>query len=131
MSSSSARRGQTEPLAALAAVFVVGLALTGYAATRSAVGPPPTQRERARPTLYDVAADLTAGAVAVPGHLAAAATGAAPPGYAVNVTLRAAGRSWHFGEPTPRRADAATRLLPVRLAPGRVRPGRLRVVVWR
>lgn len=124
-------RGQVEPLAALVAVFAVGVALSAYAGVVADVLPTP-DRNVADPTVERVHEAVTSAGVAVPGTLPKA-TGVAPDGYRLNVTLAAAGRTWRAG-PTPPSVesdgDSATRTASVRIAPGRIRPGRLRVVVW-
>lgn len=124
-------RGQVEPLAALVAVFAVGVALSAYAGVVSDVLPTP-DRNVADPTVERVHEAVTTAGVAVPERLPKAIT-AAPDGYRLNVTLTAAGRRWHAG-PTPPSvdsdADSAARAMSVRIDPGRIRPGRLRVVAW-
>jgi hypothetical protein len=129
MSRSSARRAQVEPLAALAAVLVLGVALGAYVGALDGALPSPTDRNRAEPALGRVADALRPDGVARPARLPAAAA-AAPDGYRANVTLAAGDRRWSVGPSPPESADTAARRLPVRVAPGRVRTGRLRVEVW-
>jgi len=127
MSRSSGRRGQAEPLAALAAVFAVGLAVSLYA------GALPTREERpddvAESTLSSVYADLSQGGVVDP---ARAETGPlrGPPGYAVNLSLSAGPVRLARGPPRSAAATNASRPVAVRTSPGRVRAGRLSVGVW-
>lgn len=126
--SRSSDRAQVEPLAALAAVFAVGVALTTYAGVLDAALPSP-DRNLAAPTVERVERAVTEAGVADPGALAEGLR-AGPNGYRVNLTLRAAGTRWHAGPDPPSSADAADRAVSVRVAPGRVRPGRLRAEVW-
>jgi hypothetical protein len=122
------RRAQTEPLAALAAVFAVGVALTTYAGVLDATVPTPG-RNLAEPTVERAERAVSKAGVADPDRLAAGLR-AGPDGYEVNLTLRSDGRTWHDGPTPPESADAATLAVSVRLGPGRVRPGRLRAEVW-
>lgn len=121
-------RAQTEPLAALVAVFAVGVALATYAGVLDATVPTP-DRNVAGPTVERVERAVSEAGVAVPDALAAGLR-AGPSGYETNLTLRAAGRTWHAGPTPPESADAATLAVSVRVGPGRVRPGRLRAEVW-
>ncbi len=130
MSRSSARRAQVEPLAALAAVLVLGVALGAYVGALDAALPDPTDRNRAEPALRRATDALRPDGVARPARLRTA-TDAGPAGYRANVTLAAGDRRWAVGPSPPASADTAARRLPVRVAPGRVRSGRLRVEVWR
>lgn len=134
MSRSSAR-GQVEPLAALAAVAVVGLALAGYAGVLSTAIPPSGERSLADPALRRAldAPELRAGAAVNPYRLAAVHPDVAPDGYRANLTVRTTNRTWTAGPapPTVADRDAASRAVPVRTGPATIRSGRLRVVVWR
>jgi hypothetical protein len=122
-------RAQTEPLAALAALFAVCAAVTLYAGVLGDVTPR-SERDLASPTLDRVHDAVTTAGVAVPDRLAAAPADG-PQGYRVAVTLTAEDREWRAGPtPPPGATDAAVRSVGVRLAPGRVRAGRLGVVVW-
>ena|SRR6056297_725855 len=126
--SDAANRAQVEPLAALAAVFAVGVALTTYTGVLDATFPTP-DRNLADPTVERANRALAETGVADPKALAAGLR-AGPEGYRLNLTLQAAGRSWHAGPTPPPSADAAALAVSVRVAPGRVRPGRLRAEVW-
>lgn len=128
MSRWSTRRGQTEPLAAIAAVLAVGIGLTAYAGVLSDALPSPG-RNLAEPTLERVHAEVTVGGVSEPSRLPTGLA-AGPDGYDVNLTLAVADRTWHAGPPGPPNADTASRIISVRVGPGRVSPGRLRVEVW-
>ena len=128
MSRSSTRRGQTEPLAVLAALFAVGAGLTLYAGVvDTSLG----QREApdADPTLDRVHSAVTENGVVDPSALDAALA-AAPDGHRVRATLTADGREWTAGPETPPDARSASRTVSVRVAAGKVRVGRLGVVVW-
>lgn len=121
--------GQVEPLAALVALFAVGVALSAYAGILTDVFPT-TDRNVAEPTVRRAVTELRVGAVVSPGRLARGLRGA-PEGYDCNLTLTAAGRTWHAGPAIPgRNFDSATRTASVRVAPGRIRPGKIRAVVW-
>jgi hypothetical protein len=134
MSSSSTRerRGQTSPLAALAAVFAVCAGVSVYATALGGVLPADAPRDVADATLSRTYAAVSDGGVTTPSDLDAA-TDVAPEGYRTAVTLVADDERWTVG-PTPPpsdRVDVATRVVGVRLGPGRVVRGRLRVAVWR
>lgn len=129
MSRSSARRGQVEPLAALAAVLVLGIALAVYADALAAVEPASSETGSADAALQSVHDAVSDDGAALPGQVPGA-TAAGPPGYDVNVTLTADGRRWAAGSTPPGNAADAGRRAAVRLDRWTVRPGRLRVVVW-
>jgi hypothetical protein len=125
------QRGQTEPLAALAAVFAVTVGLGIYAGGLHA-SLPPAGNERLAPTALDTAADRTSDTTGVlmPERLSRAPD-AAPAGHRLNATLTADGRLWRVGPQIPEEvADGAARRVAVRLAPNRTTVGRLRVVIW-
>ncbi|WP_435179690.1 DUF7285 family protein [Halorussus sp. AFM4] len=121
-------RAQVEPLAALVAVFAVGVALAAYAGVLGDALPTP-DRNLAEPTVERAERAVGPAGVAAPDALAAGLR-AAPDGYAVNLTLSAAGRTWRAGPTPPARAEAADLAVSVRVGPGRLRPGRLRAEVW-
>lgn len=137
MSSSSDRapgafpeRGQVEPLAALAAVFAVGVGLSLYVgALDGALAALDDDREMA-PTAADalVAEASTFGVVEPP--LSTAAEAARPTGYRLNATLSVGEHRWQAGPPRLPDADCVDRRVSARTAPGTVRPGRLEVCVW-
>lgn len=121
-------RGQTEPIAALAAVLavVVGLALFAGVAADVPAGP---ERSVAEPALERAAASVLADGVVDPGadlDLDALA----PEGYRANVTVAWSGGRRSIGPPAPPSADRASRPVTVAVAPGDLRPGRLVVEVW-
>ncbi|WP_382209916.1 DUF7285 family protein [Halorussus caseinilyticus] len=115
-------------MAALVAVFAVGVALTTYAGVLDATIPTP-DRNLADPTVERAERTLGDPGVADPQALAAGLR-AGPDGYDLNLTLEATGRTWHAGPTPPPNADTAALAVSVRLGPGRMRPGRLRAEVW-
>lgn len=126
---SSVRRAQTEPLAALAAVAVLGFALS-IAVMTFADAPVSDERNVAKPAMARVLAVVRPGAVLLPGRLEEA-TDVAPARHHLAVTVWAGNRTWAVGPDPPPSADAVTRAVPVRTGPDRVRPGRISVEVWR
>jgi hypothetical protein len=141
-SETSEGRAQVEPLAALVAAFAVGVALSAYAGVLSATVPSP-DRNLAEPTVEKAERAISEAGVAEPAALLDGLH-AGPDGYHVNLTLDAAGQTWHAGPTPPSSADTAdvtdataadttdtaTATVSVRLAPGRIRPGRLQAEVW-
>ena len=128
MSRSSTPRGQTEPLAVLAAVFAVGAGIALYAGVvDNSLG----QREvpDADPTLERVHAHIAESGVVDPATIDAGIA-AAPDGHRVRIVLTADGREWTTGSEAPPDARSASRTVSVRVAPGEVRVGRLRAEVW-
>lgn len=128
--SSSSGRGQVEPLAALAAVFAIGVGLALYVGAVDATLPRLSSPREVAPTAADrlVVESSSFGAVGPP--LAEPVAAATPSGYDLNATLRAAAGTWTGGPPAPATADCEHRTVAVRVAPGRVRPGSLEVCVW-
>jgi hypothetical protein len=129
--SSSSGRGQVEPLAALAAVFAVGIGLVLYAGALDATLPALEDEREMAPAATDrfVAEASSFGAVAPPFGDAAAA--ARPTGYHLNATVRARTTAWTVGRPAPPSAECQRRRVGARTAPGRIRPARVEVCVWR
>ncbi len=123
------RRGQTEPLAALVALFAVCAGVSLYATVLGG-SIPVADRDASEPTLERVR-DAAATNGAVRPDALSAAVDAGPDGRRVNATLAARGRRWSVGPSTPAATDRASRAVSVRLGPGRVAPGRLTVRVWR
>lgn len=126
----SVRRGQVEPLAALAAVFVLGVALGSYTLAYDAAIPGAPQRDPARPALKRVLTVLRPDGVVRPARLDRARD-PIPDVFRANVSVRVGNTTWAVGPRPPTDADAATRTVPVRVAPGTVRPGHVEVQVWR
>ena len=128
MSRWSTRRAQTEPIAALVAVFAVGIGLTAYAGVLG-TALDPIGRNTAEPVLGRLHDEVTTGGVVRP-SLLEAGVAAGPDGYRINVTVTVGGRRWAAGPAAPSHADRADRPASVVLEPGVARPGRLRVAVW-
>jgi len=129
MSRSSASRAQVEPLAAIVAVFVVGVGLAVYAGTIESVLPHQSKQPAAPATLAAVEDAVTVAGVVVPTKLSAARTERPATGR-LNVTLSAAGEKWHVGPTPPGTAETASERVSVRVEPGVIRSGRLTVRVW-
>lgn len=129
MSRSSARRGLVEPLPALAAVLVVGLALGLYADALATVESVRSESGTARATLQSAHVAVTGDSTALPGRVPGAAD-VGPAGYHVNVTLTTGDQQWSAGPVPPTSATDARRRTPVRLDRWTVRPGWLTVEVW-
>jgi len=130
---SSSGRGQVEPLAALAAVFAVGVGLTLYAGALGETLPRLSTDRDVAPTATDrLTAEASAlGAVDPP--LEGPAAAARPAGHRLNATLRTAASTWHAGPTLPGRSaptECERRRVTARVAPGRIRPARLEVCVW-
>ncbi len=130
MSRSSARRGQVEPTAALAATFAVVVGVVLYAGALAAATPDRPDRTLAEPALTRVHAALSPnGTVVLPGRVERGPA-AGPDGYRTNVTVRTATRQWRAGPTPPPGAESAARSAGVRVGPAAVRAGTLRVEVW-
>lgn len=125
----SARSGQIEPVAALAGVCVVAVALAVYAGAFEASLPGPASRSVADPTADRIERAVTVGGVVRPERLADL-TSAVPEGYATNVTLVTDDSRWTAGPAAPATADGASRRVSVRRSAASVVPGRLEVRVW-
>ena len=128
--SSSSGRAQTEPLAALVAVFALGVGLSLYAGALDATLPALTTDREMAPYAADrlVAESSAFGAVVPPleDHVAPAR----PTGYELNASLRTDEGTWVAGPDRSSAAECVDRSVTVRVAPGRVRPGLLEVCVW-
>lgn len=130
MTLSSRCRGQVDPLAALAALFVVCIGLSTYAVVLADVGAGnESERDVATPTLAAVHDAVSERGVVLPARLVRALD-QRPTGRRLAVVLTTADRRWRVGQSPPRLGDSATRPVSVRLGPGRVSVGHLRVVVW-
>lgn len=128
MSLSWERRGQVEPLAALAAVAALGLVLALYAGVLETTTPTPEPEVEDAALLRTVGA-LRTGAILDPEAVGRAAA-AAPRGYRLRVTVRAANRTWSGGPEPPGDTVSAARVAPVRISRGTAVSGRVRVEVW-
>jgi len=128
--SSSPDRGQTEPLAALVAVFALGVGLSLYVGVLDSTLPSLTEESEITPIAADRLVDeaSTSGAIRPP--IGTAVERARPDGYAMNATLRADSAVWHGGPIRPPTADCVRQRVRVRTAPATVRPGSLEVCVW-
>lgn len=125
--SHSSDRGYVEPVAALAAVFALGLGLTLYAVTFHETRSAPDRRV-AETVLASLQQDAEVLGTLEPARLRRADP---PANWSANVTLVTGESRWARGDVPPPRARRATAQVAVRRAPGRVVPGRLEVAVWR
>ncbi|WP_411714026.1 hypothetical protein [Natronomonas sp.] len=118
-------------MAALVAVFAVGMGLSLYIGAVDATLPAHSSDRNLAPTAADrlIAETSTLGAVVPP--LETAATASRPTAHELNATLDAGDEGWVVGPPAPRSAECEHRRVSVRVAPGRIRPGWLEVCVWR
>lgn len=128
--SSSWGRGQVEPLAALAAVFAVGVGMSLYVGALDTTLPRLISDREVAPAAADRMTAEASSFGAVDPPLEDSAATARPSGHALNATLRTKGVEWTGGPPTPSDAECEHRDVSVRIAPGRIRPGGLEVCVW-
>jgi hypothetical protein len=130
MSRWSGRRGQIEPLAAIAAVFLVGAGLAVYAGVLGDVAfDGDGDRAVADTALDSVERAVERGGVVEPDRLGTVRE-RGPAGYTLNATLEMAERRWHVGPTATAAATNASERVSVETEAGRVRPGRLVVRVW-
>ncbi len=123
----SSGRAATEPLAALVALFAVGVGLTAFAgALPEADGAGGIDPETA---LQEVRSAATSDGVLSPAALSRDAV--LPAGWRLNVTLETPERRHRRGPQPERSAETASRPVTVLTASGERRPGRLTVAVWR
>jgi len=124
-------RGQVEPLPALVAVAVVGLALALYAGSLGALPAPASEDDGldAEVALGAVCERVCVGGRVDPARLDEGLA-AAPEGHRVRIVLRTDGEEWTAGPEPPADTPGAARTVTVRVGPAETRPGRLRVVVW-
>lgn len=125
----SSDRAQAEPLAALAAVFAVAVAMAIYTGALDDAVPPSPDTETPETVLDRVQRAVQTTGVARPGRLDAAVD-SVPEGWHANVTLTAGGSQWVRGPVPPESARRARSRISVRLGPTTIAPGQLRVVVW-
>lgn len=127
-------RGQTEPLAALVAVFAVCVGVTVYVGAHAGLAVVEPDRAPAAPTADRAASTLTAdGAVnrsAFDDEALLDRLDAAPEGYEYRLTIQVDGNRLAAGPEPPAHADRAQRPIAVEVAPGEIRPGLLVVEVW-
>jgi len=123
------RRGQVEPLAAIAGVLAICIGL-GMVATVFHDAAPVDDRSVAGPTLDRTAAAVVSGGTVTPKALDALDR-PAPSGYRANVTVETLRTHHHRGPTPPPEADRASRPVSVQVRPGVKRPGTLTVAVWR
>lgn len=124
-------RGQVEPVAALVALTVVGMALSLYAGAL-ADATPDRDRNRAALLFEEVHDDAVFGGVAHPTRLTV--PDESPSETDVGVALVTRTDSWRAGtvnttRPFPEPTTVATGAVSIRVGPGETRPGELRVVV--
>ncbi|MFB6094006.1 MAG: hypothetical protein ABEJ77_03600 [Halanaeroarchaeum sp.] len=123
--SSSARRGQVDPIPALVAVSVLVAAIGVYATVFRSV---PLDRDR---PVAERVLSVTVAAATEAGVLDPQALAVDPPrGYAVAVVVRASDRTWRRGPSPPEGAETATAPVLVRTERGES-VGRVRVWAWR
>jgi hypothetical protein len=129
----SPARAQTEPVAAIVAVFAVCFGLLTYSGVLGGTMPR-SERTLGPTTLSTVRGEMSSNGVLLPARLPAGLR-SNPNGYHLNVSLSAGSQEWHGGPTPPQNpaisTETATASVSVRIAPGGVRPGRLRVVVWK
>jgi hypothetical protein len=124
------RRGQVEPLAAIAAVLAIAAALTLYAGVVTDLFGESDSRETP-----DLILDRSVEAVADVGVIDPSRLDriheTLPDGWRANVTIRGTDHWFASGPQPPANARKAKKRISVRLGPGRVVPGQFRVAVWR
>lgn len=128
--SSSSGRAQTEPLAALAAVFAVAIGISLYAGVLDHALEGSPDRDIAEPTLDRVERTVAPDGVVTPGRLSEV-TEHAPADYRMNASVHADGRTWSVGPAPPNATvDRASTRVAVEVTPTAVESGELRVVTW-
>jgi hypothetical protein len=127
---SSSGRGQAEPLAALVAVFALGVGLSLYVGALDSTVSALTEEASMAPTAADKLEGEASSFGTVQPPIDGAVDAARPKGYRMNATLRTGRLAFHGGPTPAESADCTTRTVSVRTAPGTVRPGRLEVCVW-
>jgi hypothetical protein len=128
--SSSSDRGQTEPLAALVAVFALGLGLSLYVGVLDSTLLSLSDEREITPTAADRLVSESSSFGILDPPIAAHVAASRPRGHELNATVRAEGSAWTGGPPRVGSIDCTERSVSVRTAPGRIRPGQLEVCVW-
>lgn len=124
-------RGAVEPLAALAAVFAVAVALALYAGVLDrSITAAADERDIASPIADRVLERLTVAGVAHPERRHRALE-AVPDRYHARIRVATEHYDWQVGAEAPADASVSRRRVGVRVGPSDVRPGRVTVVVWR
>lgn len=121
-------RAQTEPVAALAALFAVGVGLTLYVGA-AVVEQPAPEGSSAEPVLEELSSTAVTDGVVAPDDVPSPSS-LARGGERVRITLAFDGEERTYGPPAPPDADRAERPVSVAVRPGERRPGRLVVEVW-
>lgn len=121
---------QVEPLAALAAVLAVCIALSLYVGAVDSTLVSLTPERSVAPTAADrlVATASSFGSIAVP--LGESVETARPAGYELNATVAADGTAWTAGPTPPAESECTRRRVSARTEPATVRPATLEVCVW-
>jgi hypothetical protein len=120
-----------EPLAALVAVFALGVGLSLYVGVLDSTVAIATDDTELTPAATDALENEASSFGVIRPPIENAVERAQPSGRALNASLRTERSTWHGGPPRDGSMDCETRSVSVRTAPGRVRPGRLEVCTWR
>lgn len=126
----SSDSGQTEPIAALVAVFALGAGLSIYVGVLDATLPLLSPEHEITPIAAErlTAERSSLGAIHPP--IDGAVADSRPSGHELNATLRADGSAWSGGPTRPDGPDCLQRSVSVRVGPGQVRRGVLEVCTW-
>lgn len=127
----SSVRGQTEPLAALVAVFALGVGLSLYVGVLDSTFQTLAADSEITPIAADKLVSETSSFGTLQPPIDEGVRASRPSGYRMNATVHAAGSDWAGGPPRANGADCVDRQVSVRTSPGNVRPGQLEVCVWR
>jgi hypothetical protein len=130
MSSSSAR-AQVEPLAALVAVFALGVGLSLYVGVLDSTVSTVTDEAGVTPAATAKLESEASSFGTIQPPIESAVETAKPDGRELNASLRTERLAWHGGPTRSGSMDCEARSVSVRTAPGRVRPGELEVCTWR
>lgn len=127
--STPGERAQTDPIAALAAVFAVCVGVTAFLGVHTAAAPDRTDRDVAGPAAERAVEVASEDGVVVPERIDGNLD-VAPAGFGRNVSVVVGPDRWSTGSVPPATADRASRTVTVEIAPGRIEAGRLVVRVW-